>query len=74
MFITEADAKRIVLDYLKRAGPGHVQDLQLDDVSMTGSDVVEVRLSSAWSPPLVSEFFPLSLRVAVSAEAQSLIR
>ena len=34
----------------------------------------EVTLSSVWSAPVVSEFFPDSLRIRVEARAQTFLR
>ncbi|MDP4971942.1 MAG: hypothetical protein NWP95_00340 [Pontimonas sp.] len=34
----------------------------------------EVTLSSMWSPPVVSEFFPDTLRIRVEARAQTFLR
>lgn len=74
VFMTDADARRVATEYLQRVGPGRLRDLRLDLVTMSGSDVVEVQLSSLWSPPIVSDYFPVSLRIDVSAQAQTLIR
>lgn len=74
VLITKREASVLVQDYLRRAGPGQLQSLLVESIDTPGGEVVHVTLSSLWSPPLMSEFFPPSLRVAVSATAQTLIR
>lgn len=74
VFLTDREVETAVLSYLQHAGPGPLEGLRVDRVDAISSDVVVVTLSSLWSPPLISDFFPASLRIAVTAQAQSLIR
>lgn len=62
-----------------------VQNPSLEEVWINGPDqvfvaergvsrAVPMSLSSVWSPPMVSEFFPDSLRIRVEARAQTFLR
>lgn len=74
VLMSDREAEDLVRSYLHNTGPGPLDGLRLDAVTVVGSDVVDVTLSSLWSPPLVSEFFPAHIRIFVTAQAQTLIR
>lgn len=72
--VTSGEVHRAVSDYLARVGPGALEGVRLERALSPDSRYVEVTISSAWSPPLVSEFFPASMRLQASARAQVFIR
>lgn len=63
-----------VADYLDRAGEGPLRGIVIESATTPDGVVAEVTLSSLWSPPVVSEFFPPALRIAVTAVSQVFIR
>jgi len=72
--LTSGDVRRSVGDYLLRAGTGSLEAVAVESARTPDGIVAEVVLSSAWSPPVVSEFFPPSLRISVSATSQVIIQ
>jgi hypothetical protein len=72
--LTSGDVRRSVGDYLSRAGTGSLEEVVVESARTPDGVVAEVVLSSAWSPPVVSEFFPPSLRISVSATSQVIIQ
>lgn len=63
-----------VADYLDRVGGGPLRGIVIEAATTPDGVVAEVTLSSLWSPPVVSEFFPPTLRIAVTATAQVVIQ
>ena len=72
--LSSGDVRRSVGDYLSRAGTGSLEEVVVESARTPDGVVAEVVLSSAWSPPVVSEFFPPSLRISVSATSQVIIQ
>jgi hypothetical protein len=64
----------VATNYLKAVGPGSLQGLKIEKAYTPDGAVASVTLSSLWSPPLVSEFFPPSLRLFATASSQAFIR
>jgi hypothetical protein len=63
-----------VENYLSRAGVGVLQDVSIERAHTPDGRVAEVTLSSAWSPPVISDFFPQQLQLLATARAQVIIR
>jgi hypothetical protein len=72
--ITSAEVRAQSVAFLNAVGEGSLHGVVLERAVSVNGRVVEVTLSSLWNPPLVSEFFPTSLRISVSARAQVFIR
>lgn len=63
-----------VQNYLSRAGVGVLRDVRIERALTPDGRVAEVTLSSRWSPPVVSDFFPEQLQLFATARAQVIIR
>jgi hypothetical protein len=61
-------------EFLRRVGPGPLAGVVLESARTPDGWHAVVRVSSLWSPPLVSEFFPPTLRIRVDAKAQTFLR
>jgi hypothetical protein len=72
--ITSDEVRAYTVAYISAVGPGPLKGLALERALSVNGQVVEVRVSSVWSPPLVSDFFPTSLRIGVTARAQVFVR
>jgi hypothetical protein len=72
--MTSAEVRANSAHYLQAVGPGRLLGLVLERAVTIDNRVVEVTLSSAWRPPMVSQFFPSNMRVRVTARAQVFIR
>lgn len=66
--------RRVVRHYLARAGTGSLTGVVIEAATTPDGLVADVTLSSLWSPPVVSEFFPPTLRIAVRATSQVFIQ
>lgn len=72
--VTSADVRASSVSYLSAVGPGRLKNLRLERATSVNGQAVEVSLSSEWTPPLVSDFFPSALRIGVTARAQVFVR
>lgn len=72
--LSSVDVRRSVGEYLSLAGTGDLDALVVESATTPDGIVAEVVLSSLWSPPVVSQFFPPALRIAVSATSQVIIQ
>lgn len=72
--LASGDVRRSVGEYLARAGTGALEAVVIESATTPDGVVAEVTLSSLWSPPVISEFFPPTLRIAVTATSQVFIR
>jgi len=72
--MTSTEVKAHAVAFLHAVGPGPLEGVLLDRALSLDSRVVEVTVSSLWRPPMVSLFFPASLRLSVTARAQVFIR
>lgn len=66
--------ERSTREFLDRVGPGPLESVQLESARTPDGWHPEVILSSLWSPPVGSEFFPAALRIQVGARAQTFLR
>jgi len=71
--LTSQQVRSATLVYLSRVGSEKLEGLSLDNASTPDGRHVEVSLSSLWEPPLASDFFPISLRIFVTAKSQAFI-
>lgn len=60
--------------YLSAVGPGRLTGVELTRVYTPDGRIATVTMSSQWSPPLVSDFFPASISLSVTASSQAFIR
>lgn len=60
--------------YLSRAGVGVLKEVRIERATTPDGRSAEVTLSSRWSPPVVSDFFPQPLRLLATARAHVMIR
>lgn len=72
--VTSAEVRESAVSYLAAIGPGRLKNLRLERAESINGQAVEVAVSSEWTPPLVSDFFPGSLRIGVTARAQVFVR
>lgn len=72
--LTSGGVLASVDNYLSRAGVGVLRDVRIERALTPDGRVAEVTLSSRWSPPLVSDFFPERLEVLATARAHVIIR
>lgn len=72
--LTSGGVLASVENYLSRAGVGGLRDVRIERALTPDGRVAEVTLSSRWSPPLVSDFFPERLEVLATARAHVIIR
>ena len=63
-----------VRDHLEGLGvlQPFLDDPAIEEIWINGRHA-EVRLSSMWAPPVVSDFFPASLRISATARSQVFI-
>jgi hypothetical protein len=61
-------------EFLQRVGSEDLDSVRLESARTPDGWHAEVTLSSLWSPPVVSEFFPEVLRLRVDARAQTFLR
>jgi hypothetical protein len=72
--LRSGDVRRSVGEYLARAGTGAIGGVVVERAITPDGVVAQVTLSSLWKPPVVSQFFPPALRLAVSATSQPIIQ
>lgn len=60
--------------YLSRAYVGALKEVRIERATTPDGRSAEVTLSSRWSPPVVSDFFPQPLRLLATARAHVIIR
>jgi hypothetical protein len=72
--LSAQDVDRSVRSYLLLAGGGSLRSVVIERATTPDGVVAEVTLSSLWSPPVVSDFFPSSVRLFVTATSQVFIR
>jgi acyl-coenzyme A thioesterase PaaI-like protein len=72
--MTSAEVRAHTVSYLQAVGEGSLTGVVVERAVSVNGRTVEVTLSSLWQPPVLSQFFPSSMRIAVSARAQVFIR
>jgi hypothetical protein len=72
--LTSGGVLASVETYLSRAGVGVLEEVRIEGAFTPDGRSAEVTLSSRWSPPLVSDFFPRQLRLLATARAHVIIR
>ena len=72
--LTSAAVARDVVDYLREAPMGGLEDVRLERAATDDGATAVVSLSSYWRPPVVTLFVPEGIRIDVSAEARSVVR
>ena len=72
--MTSAEVRTQSVAFLQAVGQGSLEGVLLERAVSVNQRVVEVTLSSLWAPPMVSQFFPTSMRISVTARAQVFIR
>ena len=61
-------------EFLRTVGPGVLKGVELESATTPDGGHAEVVLSSLWSAPVWSQFFPESLRISAKARAQTVVR
>jgi hypothetical protein len=72
--LTSGRVEQSAREFLQRAGSKNLDSVLLESADTPDGWHAEVALSSLWSPPLVSQFFPRALRIRVDARAQTFLR
>jgi hypothetical protein len=72
--LTSGGVLASVETYLSRAGVGVLEEVRIERALTPDGRSAEVTLSSRWSPPVVSDFFPQQLQLLATARAQVIIR
>jgi len=72
--LTSYRVRQSASEFLQRVSWDELDGVLLESARTPDGWHAEVTLSSVWSPPMVSEFFPDSLRVRVEARAQTFLR
>jgi hypothetical protein len=72
--LTSGRVQQSAREFLRRVGSEDLNSVRLESARTPDGWHAEVTLSSLWSPPLVSEFFPELLRIRVDAGAQTFLR
>ena len=72
--LTSSRVEQSASEFLRRLGSEDSESVRLESARTPDGWHAEVTLSSLWSPPVVSEFFPEVLRLRVDARAQTFLR
>ena len=72
--LTSGRVEQSAREFLQRVGSEDWDSVQLESARTPDGWHAEVTLSSLWSPPVVSEFFPEELRLRFNARAQTFLR
>ena len=72
--LTSGRVQQSAREFLQRVGSEDLDSVRLESARTPDGWHAEVTLSSLWSPPVVSEFFPEMLRLRVDASAQTFLR
>ncbi|MGA1563957.1 MAG: hypothetical protein ACO35C_04980 [Pontimonas sp.] len=72
--LSSAVVRTSALKFLARVGDEGVDSLRLESAGTPDGWHAEVSLSSLWSPPVISYFFPDGLRIEVDSRAQTFLR
>jgi len=72
--LTDAGVATAAGRYVSAVGPGSLNGLVISRAHTPDGRIARVTLSSLWSPPVVSEFFPATLWLSVTASSQAFIR
>lgn len=72
--LTSSRVQQSAKEFLQRVGSEDLDSVRLESARTPDGWHAEVTLSSLWSPPVVSEFFPEVLRLRVDARAQTFLR
>ena len=72
--LTSGRVQQSAREFLQRVGSEDLDSVRLESARTPDGWHAEVSLSSLWSPPVVSEFFPEVLRLRVDARAQTFLR
>ena len=71
--LTSQQVRSATLSYFSRVGSDNLDGVSLNHALTPDGRHVEVSISSLWKSPLASDFFPLSLRISVTAKSQVFI-
>ena len=72
--LTNSGVYQATVFYLHSVGEGSLSEVQLDQAITPNGRRADVTLSSLWSPPVVSDFFPSMVRLSVTAHSQVFIQ
>jgi hypothetical protein len=72
--LTTNRVRQSAREFLQRVSSEGLDGVRLESAHTPDGWHAEVTLSSVWTPPVVSEFFPDSLRIRVEARAQTFLR
>lgn len=72
--LTNSGVYQAAVFYLHSVGAGNLSEVQLDQAITPDGRRADVTLSSLWSPPVVSDFFPSMVRLSVTAHSQVFIQ
>jgi hypothetical protein len=72
--LTNTGVQAAAYRYLGAVGPGRLTGVELTRAYTPDGRIATVTMSSQWSPPLVSDFFPASISLSVTASSQAFIR
>ena len=72
--MTSEEVRMAAISYLSRAGEGALRGVILERAVSRNSRHAEIAMSTLWQPPLVSVFFPSSMRLSVTVQSQPFIR
>jgi hypothetical protein len=72
--LTSGGVLASVETYLSSAGVGVLEEVRIERAFTPDARSAEVTLSSRWSPPVISDFFPQQLQLLATARAQAIIR
>jgi hypothetical protein len=72
--LSDAAVMGVATRYLRAVGPGSLSGLEIERAHTPDGARASVTLSSLWSPPLVSDFFPPTLRLFATASSRAFIR
>lgn len=72
--LTSGRVEQSAREFLQRVGSEDLDSVRLESARTPDGWHAEVTLSSLWSPPIVSEFFPGVVRLRVDARAQTFLR
>lgn len=72
--LTSAGVESSAREFLNTVGPGSLEAVSLVSATTPDGRYAEVTMSSLWRPPVVTEFFPVSLRISATGSAQTFAR
>lgn len=72
--LTSNRVRQSASEFLRRVSAEGLDGVRLESAHTPDGWHAEVTLSSVWSPPVVSEFFPSSFRIRAEVRAQTFLR